>query len=68
MLRSSLFGYSDGLILVSGTITLAALAAGRINNNIQIVFKNCASFTDCIIETNKTQMDNAKHIDVIMPM
>ena len=35
MLRSSLCGYSDAYILVSGTITVAALAAGRGNNGIK---------------------------------
>ena len=30
--------------------------------------KNCASFTDCISETNNTQIDNAKDIYVVMPM
>ena len=40
MLRSSLCNYSDGYILVRGTITVVALAAGGGNNNIQVVFKN----------------------------
>ena len=40
MLRSSLCDYSDAYILVSGTITVAALAAGGENDNIQVVFKN----------------------------
>ena len=31
MLRSSLCDYSDAYVLVSGTITVAALAAGRGN-------------------------------------
>ena len=48
MLRSSICYYSDAYILVSGTITVAALAAGRANNSIQVVFKNCAPFTNCI--------------------
>ena len=26
------------------------------------------SFTDCIIEINHTQIDNAKDVDVVMPM
>ena len=68
MLRSSLWDYSDAFILVSGTITVAALAAGGGNNNIQVVFKNCAPFTDCIGEINNTQIDNAKDIDVVMPV
>ena len=40
MLRSSLFDYSDAYILVGGTITPAALAAGGGNNDIQVEFKN----------------------------
>ena len=36
--------------------------------NKAIVFKNCAPFTDCISEINNTQIDNAKYIDVVMPM
>ena len=53
---------------VSGTITVAALAEGRGNNDIQVVFKNCAPFTNCISEMNSTQIDNAKDIDVVMLM
>ena len=68
MLRSSLCDYSDAYMLVSGTITVAALTAGRGNNNMQVVFKNCAPFTDCISEIYSAQIDNAKDIDVIMPM
>ena len=60
MLRSSVCDYSDACILVSGTITVATLAVGRGNNNIQVVFKNYATFTNCIREINDTQIDNAK--------
>ena len=68
MLRLSLRYYSDVYILVGGTITVAKLAAGGGNNNIQIVFKNCASFTNYISEINNTQIDNTKDIDVVMAM
>ena len=40
MLRSSSCDYADAYILVSGTITAKALAAGGGNNDMQIVFKN----------------------------
>ena len=60
MLRSSLCDYSDAYILVSGTITVTELAAGRGNNGIQLVFKNCAPFTNCVSEINNTERDNAK--------
>ena len=32
------------------------------------MFKNCAPFTNCIREINNTQIDNAKDIDIVMPM
>ena len=68
MLNSSLCDYNDAYMLVSGTTTAAELEAGGGNNNIQVVFKCCASSTDCISEINNRQIDNAKDIDVIMPM
>ena len=68
MLRLSLCDYSDACILVSGTITIKALAANGGNNDIQVVFKNCAPFTNCISDINNTQADNAKDIDIVIPM
>ena len=35
---------------------------------LEIVFRNCAPFTDRISEINNTQVDNAKDIDVVIPM
>ena len=50
MLKLGLYDYSDVCILVSETITVAAFAAGRGNNdNKQVVFKNCVPFTVSII-------------------
>ena len=34
----------------------------------KVIFKNCALFTDCISKINNTQVDNAKDIDIVMPM
>ena len=71
MLKSSLCDYSDAYILVKGTITVnntaAACAAGN-NDNIKVIFKNCDPFINCISEINNTQIDNAKDIDIVMPM
>ena len=36
--------------------------------NKGVAFKNCAPFTNCISEINNTQIDNAKDIDIVMPM
>ena len=51
MLRSSLCDYSDGYILVKGTIAVnntAAADADANNTNKKVIFKNCAPFTNCI--------------------
>ena len=70
MLKSSLYDYSNAYILVKQTISIAPVpspAENPNNNNKEVVFKNCALFTDCISEKNNTQMVNAKDIDVVMP-
>ena len=38
------------------------------NTNKKAIFKNCAPFTDYICKINYTQIDNAKDIDIVMPM
>ena len=68
ILRSSLCDYRDPYILVSVTITVAEVAVGGGNNGIQLMFKSCAPFTNCMSEINNTKTDNAKKIDVVMPM
>ena len=71
MLKSSLCDYSDAYILVKGTISVnnsAAAGAAANNTNKKVIFKNCAPFTNCISEINNTQIDNAKDIDIVMPM
>ena len=71
MLKSSLCDYSDVYILVKGTISVnntAAAGAAVNDNDKKVIFKNCPSFTNCISEINNTQIDNAKDIDIIMPM
>ena len=68
MLWSGLCNYVDAYILVSGTITVTEVAAGRGNNNMQVIFKNDAPFTDCISEINNIQIDNANVINVVMPL
>ena len=71
MLKSSLCDYSDVYILVKGTISVtntAAADAAANNTNKKAIFKNCALFTNCISEINNTQIDNAKDIDMVIPM
>ena len=71
MLKSSLRDYSDAYIIVKGTITVnntAAAGADANNTNKKVIFINCTPFTNCISEINNTQIDNAKDIDIVMPM
>ena len=42
------------------TIPNTGATAARNNNNTEVIFKNCAPFTDCISGTNNTQINNAK--------
>ena len=71
MLKSSLCDYIDAYILVKGNISVnnTAAAGATVNNSdIKVIFKNCAPFTNCISEINNTQVENAKDIDIVMPM
>ena len=73
MLKSSLCDYSDAYILIKGTITIARAGdATAVRQAVErdkgVVFKNCAPFTNCISEINNTQVDNAKDIDIVMPV
>ena len=63
--------YSDVYIPVKVTIAVpnTAVADANANNaNEKVIFKNCAPFINCINEINNTQVDNAKDIDIVMPM
>ena len=71
--KSSLCDYSDAYILVKGKIAIAgagnnAAARQADERNKGMVFKNCASFINCISEIDNTQIDNAKDIDIVMSM
>ena len=76
MLKSSLCDYSDAYIIVRGTITITRAGADAAARQADerdkgVAFKNCAPFINCISETNNInniQVDNAKDIDIIMPM
>ena len=71
MLKSSSCDYSDAHVLVKGTISVnntAAAGAAVNNTNKKVIFKDYAPFTNCISENNNTQIDNARDIDIVMPM
>ena len=74
MLRSSLCDYSDGYILVRGTITITG-RPGNTNDsnkkidrrNKEVISKNCAPFTKCISEINNAKADDVEDLDIVMP-
>ena len=70
MLGFNLCDYSDAYILVKGNIPVNNTAAeGTAANNInKKIFKNYTLFTNCISKINNTEIDNAKDIDIVMPM
>ena len=55
---------------MSATITVPSKAAvaTAANNGKNIIIKNCAPFANCMNEINNTQIDNAKDIDIVIPM
>ena len=68
MLNSILCNYSDAYIFIIKTISIARLLAPaeRDNAGEEVVFKNCAVFTDCINKINNTQIHNAIGIDAVI--
>ena len=70
MLKPSLCDYSGAYMLIKGTISIEQVQAlaEPDNDGKEAVFKNSTPFTDFISEINNTQIDDAKNIDVVMPM
>ena len=53
MLKLSLCDYSDACTLAKGTISIVSVpppAENLNNNDKEVVFKNCASFTDVLVK------------------
>ena len=73
MLMWFLCDYSDKQVLVSETITIPRRRADQAarqtdERNKGVLFKHCATFTDCINEISNTEIDNAEDLDVVMSM
>ena len=73
MLKSNLCDYADAYVFVKGTITI--IGDGDDNavrpadeRDKGVTFKNCAPFTKCISRINGIDIDNARDIDIVMPM
>ena len=70
VLKLSLSHYNDAYLLVKGTKTVANTGKVTVpnNRNVRVIAENCAPITDYISETNNTQEDQAKDVDVVMHM
>ena len=73
MLISNLYDFSDAYILVKGTITITGAgenvtARQADEKNKGVIFKHCAPFVKCVSRINNTGIDNAKDIDIVMPV
>ena len=72
MLKPTLCDYSDAYILVKQTMTVVGQGADATSiedrSNKQVIFKNCASFTNYVSEENNARVDNAKDINVAVPI
>ena len=58
----SMFAY----VVVKGTITVTNPDNNAYNK--KIAFKNNASFISCILKINNILINNAKDLDIVMPM
>ena len=73
MQRSNLCDYSDAYIHVYIHTTISVLATQQLQVQLCIIlikklFINCAQFTSCITEINKTQVNDAQDNDIVMSM
>ena len=49
-------------------ITVIRKEATEAAKSKQTIFKNSTPFTDCITQINNTQVENAKYLDIVMPL
>ena len=47
---------------------MAAGTEAATNANKKVVFQSFAPFTNCVVEMNNTQVDDAHDIDEVMPL
>ena len=68
MLRSDLCDYSDTYIVVKGFVNVSADERDRDKMNRQVILKNNAPFISCVSKINGVLVENAKDLDIVMPM
>ena len=71
MLNSNLCVYNDACIIVKGNMKFNNTAdngAAANDTNKKVILQNCDPFTNYISEIDNTKVNNAKDIDIVMPM
>ena len=73
MWKSSLCDYSDEYILKGRAITITGVVNNTQeshgdNRDKELISRNFSPFTDWIREKNISQINNAKFLDIVMPM
>ena len=73
MLKSSLCDYGDTYVLVKGRKTITGAGADAAarqadKRDKEVIFENFAPFFNCQTQINKTEIDNAKDVDIVMPL
>ena len=68
MIKLSLCGYSEAYILAKGTILLQEqeMLMQKDKQIKELIFKNCASFTQSISQIKNTPVDDAKDVNVVV--
>ena len=67
MLRSDLCEFSNAHIVVNRDISLEVDDDAN-KHDRNLVFKNNASFINCISKINGIKVDNAEYLDVVIPL
>ena len=67
MLESDLCDYRDAYIVVKGKIIVQGDDNDK-RRNKKLTFKINTPFRSCISKINNTFVDNAKDLDIVMPM
>ena len=60
--KFNLCEFDDAYILVRGNIT------SIVHQVTQVELENCAPFTRCITKIDRTTIDGAEYLDLVMPM
>ena len=68
ILTSDLCDYNDAYIVVNGVVTVSAEERDRNEIDRDFLLKNNAPFISCISKINGVLIENAKDLDVVIPM